>query len=225
MEPEPKADHVARTMQQASTINVSGVGRATAQPDVVRVRLTATALRPTLVQALADSEDVARRLREALSTMGVPPQDATTLSLAVHAEQVWTDQEGSRITGFRSDHELSVTLRELPSAGRVLGEALLAGGDDVRLHGVVFAVEDDGALRTAAREAAWHDALARAGQLASLAGRPLGQVITISEGTPPGVGPVPRAVAMAAMGSAQEIDVQPGSVNVEVGLSVQWAIV
>jgi multidrug efflux pump subunit AcrA (membrane-fusion protein) len=74
--------------------------------------MTATAVRPTLTAALADSEEAARRIRAALTHVGVAAADATTLSLSAHAEQVWTEQQGSRVTGFRAEHELAVTLRE-----------------------------------------------------------------------------------------------------------------
>lgn len=200
-----------------------GTGRATAAPDVVRVRLTATALRPTVAAALADSEAAARRLRVALDRLGVAAEDATTLTLSVTAEQVWTEQQGSRITGFRSDHELSVTLRDLALSGRILGEVLVAGGDDVRLGGVEFVVEDDAPLRVAARERAWHDALARATQLAALAGRRLGAVQELTEQSGFMPGPI-VPMARMALASAPEVGVNPGAVGVEVSLSVQWAI-
>jgi uncharacterized protein YggE len=204
-------------------ISVVGSGRATAQPDIVRIRLTATAVRPTLAAALTDSEDAARRLRSALTRFGVPVADATTQSLSVQAEQTWTEQQGSRVTGFRSDHELAVTLRELSSTGRVLGEVLVAGGDDVRLGGVEFAIEDDAELRTAARTLAWWDAHGRASQLATLAGRPLGAVQEITEQSGFSPGPIMPVYRMAAP-AAPEVGVQPGSVGVEVTLSVRWAI-
>jgi hypothetical protein len=153
----------------------------------------------------------------------VAAQDATTQGLSVHAEQVYTDQEGPRIVGFRSEHELAVTLRDLPSAGRLLGDAVVAGGDDVRLHGVDFVVEDDTPLRSGAREAAWSDALRRAEQLAALAGRSLGPVLRITEQAADHGEPIPRVAAMAARSSA-EVGVQPGTVAVEVSITVTWGL-
>ena len=203
-------------------IAVVGSGRATAAPDVVRVRLTATAVRPTLAVALADSEAAAARVRAALAQLGVPPGDATTQGLSVQAEQTWTEQEGSRVTGFRSEHELAITVRDLASTGRVLGEVLAAGGDDVRLGGVEFAIEDDTELRAAARTLAWWDAHGRASQLAGLAGRRLGAVQQITEQGGYSPGPV---VPMRLMTSAaKEVGVEPGTVGAEVSLSVQWAL-
>ena len=114
-----------------------------------------------------------------------------------------------------------VTLREVGSVGRVLGELLAAGGDDARLHGVEFAIEDDEPLLARAREAAWWDALARANQLATLTGRRLGAVQQVVEGGTPGPGPVSFAKDAVL---AASLDVRPGSVAVEVTLSVRWAI-
>ncbi len=203
-------------------ISVLGTGRASGPPDVLRVRLTATAVRPTLATALADSEEAARRVRAALTAAGVAAEDATTQGLSVHAEQVFTEQEGSRITGFRSEHELEVTLRDLPSAGRLLGDAVVAGGDDVRLHGVDFIVQDETPLLTRARAAAWADAQRRADQLAALSGRRLGAVRSIVE-QQAGQGPVPLGAREVRVAVA-EVGVQPGSVSVDVALAVTWEL-
>jgi uncharacterized protein YggE len=203
-------------------ITVSGAGAATAPPDVVRIRLGVTASRPNAATAVSDAEAAVRRVREALAVLGVPNQDATTESLSVQAEQVWTEQQGPRITGFRADHELLVLLRELSGVGRVLGEVLVAGGDDVRLHGVEFGLADDTPLRALARDAAWADAVGRAEQLAGLAGRELGAVLSITEGAVPVPGPRTRDRMVSA--AKAEVDVRPGAVAVEVTLTVQWQL-
>ncbi len=206
-----------------ATISVSGSGSASAPPDAMRIRLAASAFRPTLAAALADSEQSAARIRAVLAAGGVTGADAATQGLSVQAEQVWTEGRGPQVTGYRSDHQLLVTLRAMDVAGRLLGEALVAAGDDGRLDGVEFVVEDEVPLRVRAREAAWADARARAEQLAALAGRSLGRVVSVAEGGgvgPPG--PFPVAMRMAA-GSA-EVAVQPGGVDVQVSLSVLWGL-
>jgi len=207
----------------AGTVSVAGIGRATAAPDVMRASLTATALRATIAEALAAAEAAAARIRGALSEAGVAAPDAATAGLSVNAEQVWNETTGPRITGYRAEHEIALTLRDLASAGRVLGLALAAGDDDVRLGGVSFAVEDEGPLRIQARELAWHNALARATQIAQLAGRPLGVVQQVNEQAVGMPGPVPM-MRMAMSAGAADIAVQPGSVGVEICLGVQWPL-
>jgi uncharacterized protein YggE len=206
-----------------SVVSVTGTGTAGAAPDVMRIRVAASAFRPTLAVALTDSEAAVTRVRAAFAAGGVPPADAVTAGLSVHAEQVWTEGAGSRVTGYRCDHELLVTSRDLEAAGRVLGQALVAGGDDVRLHGVEFVVADDGPLRVLARAAAWRDAVAKAEQLADLAGRPLGRLLSVVEGDAPAApGPMLRMAAVA--GAASEIGVEPGGVEVRVTISAQWEL-
>jgi uncharacterized protein YggE len=205
-------------------ISVVGIGRASAPPDVARVRLSATSARLTVLAAMADSEDAARRVREVLLRAGIAPSDAATVSLSVVAEQAWPEKHGQRITGFRSGHELLVTLRDLASVGRLIGGMLGAGGDDVRLNGVEFAVEDDGPLQVRARDAAWADAVRRAEQLAALAGCSLGRVDRIREQPRSGGGgPVPMRLAFAASDAGgPDVAVQPGDVSAEVAVSVRW---
>ena len=207
------------------TIGVTGSGTASGAPDVARVRMTATALRPTLTEALAASEDAARRVRAALAAGGVAAQDAATSGLAANAEYEY-DGHRQRMTGYRAEHRLALTLRGVATAGRVLGDALAAGGDDVRLEDVGFGVEDDAALRDLARAAAWADAVRRASQLAGLAGRQLGSVEQVVEG---GSVPVPqprgRMSMSAAMPESVDLGIEAGAVSVHVSVSVVWALV
>jgi uncharacterized protein YggE len=189
---------------------------------VCRVSLVATALRPTVGAALGDSEQATRRIREALAAAGVAAADAGTSSVSVHAEEDYSGQRGPRLLGYRAEHGLEVVLRDLASAGRVLGDAVAAGGEAVRLHGVSFVVEDDADLRARAREAAWTDALRAGEQLAALAGGALGAVRSIDE-TVARDGGGPRPMAVRAAGIA-EIGLQPGAVDVRAALAVVWEL-
>jgi uncharacterized protein len=206
------------------TISVTGHGRAQGAPDVCRVQLTASALRPTVVAALADSEAATRRVRDALAGHGVHPADAATITVTLHAEEDWSGQRGPRLLGYRAEHGLQIVLRDLPVAGKALGEAVAAGGEAVRLQSVDFAVEDDAGLRAAARAGAWEDAVRAATQLAELAGRPLGAVRTIQQASG-GAPPVrPLAMTAARVASAPEVGLEPGGVAVDMSLAVVWEL-
>jgi uncharacterized protein len=205
-------------------IAVSGVGRVVGSPDVVRLRLAASVLRPTAADALAATEAAAAAVRSVLAGHGVTGADAASGLFRLMAEQAWTEQ-GPRITGYRCDHEIRAVVRQVPAVGRVLADVLMAGGDAVRVDGVDPGVEDDAALRVRARELAWADALDRATRLAALAGRSLGRVASITEGSA-AAPPVPLAEAkmlhMAA--GAADVSVQPGDVDVVVTLTCQWEL-
>jgi uncharacterized protein YggE len=207
---------------EPGTISVLGQGRAAGAADVCRVALAATALRPTVAAALADSEQATRRVRDALTAAGVARQDSATSSVSVHAEEDYSGQRGPRLLGYRAEHGLDVVLRDLTAAGRVLGDAVAAGGEAVRLRGVSFAVEDDAGLRAQAREAAWADALRAGEQLARLAGGELGAVRSINEAPArDGGGPLPLAAPAATVA---EIGLEPGGVDVRTTLAVVWEL-
>ncbi len=208
-------------MAEPGTIKVVGQGRAEGPPDVCRVGLVATALRGSVAAALADSEQAARRVREALAAGGVEARDAATSTVTVRAEEDYSGQRGPRLLGYRAEHGLDVVLRDLTSAGRLLGDAVAAGGEAVRLQDVSFAVEDDADLRAQARAAAWADALRAGEQLAGLAGTGLGSVRAIAETG--GYGGGPRPMAARAMGAA-EVGLEPGGVGVQVALTVVWEL-
>lgn len=202
-----------------------GHGRVQGAPDVCRVHLTATALRPSVAPALADSEATARRIREALAAGGVAPADAATGTVTIRPEEDYSGPRGPRLLGYRAEHGLEIVLRDLGSAGRLLGDAVAAGGDAVRLQGVEFALEDDAQLRAAARTAAWEDARRAADQLAALSGRSLGAVRSIDQGGAPDLGVRrPQMAGFAAATGGPEVGLESGGVAVVVTLAVVWEL-
>lgn len=201
------------------TVQVGGVGAAPAAPDLVRARLAGTALRPSVAEAVAAAEAAVGRIRQALAGLGIPTADAATSTISVAAEQDYSRQP-PKVTGFRAEHALTVTVREIARVGEALGAALAAGGDDVRLDGVDFMISDTTPVRARAREAAWADALQRAQQLSRLAGRRLGRVLDVVEGEPGGAVPLPRRAAQETVALA----VEPGTLDVTVWLTVRWAL-
>jgi uncharacterized protein YggE len=175
--------------------------------------------------ALADSEATARRIREALAAGGVAPADAATGTVTIRPEEDYSGPRGPRLLGYRAEHGLEIVLRDLGSAGRVLGDAVAAGGDAVRLQGVEFALEDDAQLRAAARTAAWEDARRAADQLAGLAGRSLGAVRSIDQGGALAlrVRP-PQRLSFAGTNGGPEVGLESGGVAVDVTLVVVWEL-
>jgi uncharacterized protein YggE len=91
----------------------------------------------------------------------------------VHHEQV--------IVGFQVTNQLTARVRDLDAVGGIIDDVAKAGGDLTRFQGVGFAIEDTQALQDQARAAAVADLLAKANQIASLAGVKLAAPFFITE--------------------------------------------
>ena len=200
-------------------VRVTGAGRAAGPRDQCVLTVGAEVRRATAAAALAGCTEVVQRMREVFHAAGVP--DAALATSAVSLNPV--HDQYPTVAGFQAALQLTATTQDLAAAGALLAEVVSAGGDDARVHEVSFRHSDPAALVVRARDAAWADALARATQLADLAGRALGEVVSIDEShdRPPPPGPL-RAMAAPEAGGAVPLDAGAGSVVVT--LAVGWAL-
>ena len=198
------------------TVTVAGAGAATAVPDTAVLELGVETRGSTPAEALDACARALDRVLAALEAEGVPPARRTTGGLQLQED--WeTRQPGRGPVAYLAGARLTVRLAEPARAGQVAAAAVAAGGDGARVHGLSLVVGDPAAVAIAAREAAWRDALARAGQYAGLAGLALGPVLEITEAPPP----PPDARPMRLLAA----EATPSGPAVEPGESVLWAAV
>jgi uncharacterized protein YggE len=197
-------------------IDVTGTGTAEVRPDQLVARLGAETVGPDVSGVLAAAEAGSRAMADAARAKGLGDADLRTegMSLGQHF-----DHQGQP-SGYRAWLGLTVSLRDLRTAGAVLGEVLAAGGDAARMLDVSLAVSDRSAATHAAREAAVADARAQAQHLAALAERPLGGVRRQSTVSSPGH-PVAYAMAAASRTSAA-VPVEAGETTVTVSVHARF---
>jgi len=208
-------------------ISVSGAGHAAGTPDVVRVGLTATGVRPTAAEAVSVAEAASVAVRAVLERYGISGAEAASATFTVRGEPVHNGMGGpTGETRYRCEHRIHAVLGDVAALGPLLTDVLTAGGDAVAVTGVEPGVRDPAPLRARARALAWADAADRAAQLAGLAGRGLGPVVSIVEDGPhPGLPrPQGRAFPMSASLGGAPLDVRAGDVEVQVTLAVEWEL-
>jgi len=205
-------------------VRVVGTGIATAVPDVLVAELSTRVSRPSVDEALAVSSERTAAVLEALVGAGVPEEDVQTRNVGVSATRSRNGDGPREITGYRATNQLSVRVADLDTAGDVLGAAADAGGNALRIEGVRLVVEDDTVPRTEARGAAVADARARAETLAEAAGRSLGEVALVSEGS--FSVPEYRSYDAASAASAFDGDVPiaRGEQDVSVTVTTVWRL-
>src|SRR5205823_13205566 len=123
----------------------------------------------------------------------------------------------NHVTGYEAGNTVSARIRNLAKAGAIVDAAAAKTGDNFRLQGISFSIDDDSELLAAARAKATKRARAQAEQLASGAGVEIGDVRSISENT--GSSPIPYATGDSAARSA-ETPIQPGTQTLSVSATV-----
>ncbi|MEU2040750.1 SIMPL domain-containing protein [Nocardia niwae] len=220
-----------KTDSHAGTVTTYGHGTARATPDLMRVTIAVESRASKVALAYSRAGERVAAVARSLRSDGVDGADIATSGLSVQTETVWIEGQGSRITGYLASTSLTVALREIgadadPGPGTVIANCVEAGGDDVRLGGLVLTFADQESLLTRARDAAWVNALAKAEQYARRAQRSLGEVVEITENTA-AAPPVPRAQSMSAPLEAYRaaaVPVELGESEISAGIRVTWQL-
>ena len=204
-------------------ITLTGVGTISVVPDAVRFNATVSVLGSTNAAALSSATKSAAAVRAALKTAGIATKDVRSANISVYPEYNWTQEAGTKITGYRASQSFDVLVRTASKAGSIIEAVVTAGGDSVQLGGVIPTTLNPSAATEDARAAAVANAKSKASSYAKLLGTSIGKVLSLEEQSSPVYSsPFPTAKAGAADAAAIEIDL--GEQDVTVTITVRWAL-
>ncbi len=204
-------------------ITVTGVGTISVVPDAVRFNATVSAVAPSNAAALSSASKSAAAVRAALKDKGIAVKDIRSANISVYPEYTWTQDTGTKITGYRASQSFDVLVRKASDAGTIIEAVVTAGGDNVQLGGVIPTTLNPAAATEEARAAAVLNAKSKASSYAKLLGTSIGKVLSLEEQSSPVYSsPFPMAKAGMAADSAVEIDL--GEQDVTVSITVRWAL-
>jgi hypothetical protein len=219
---EPQAITVNSSAEARTGISVAGVGEVTGTPDTVEVDLGVSVLAETVSEATATAAERADAVIAALTANGVAEEDITTTDYSIYPEYDYSNNQ-QQLLGYRVNNTVRAKIRDISDAGTILDAVTAAAGDDVRVSGLRFSIEDDAELVAAAREAAWNDALAKATQLAELSGQSLGAATSITETVTSAPPPIYYAEDSAGGAERAATPIEPGTSTVTITLQVEFA--
>jgi uncharacterized protein YggE len=202
-------------------ITVTGVGTISVVPDAVRFNATVSALGSTNAAALADASKSAAAVRMSLRTAGIATKDIRSAIISVYPEYNWTQETGTKITGYRASQTFDVLVRTASKAGTIIEAVVTAGGDSVQLGGVVPTTLNPAVATEGARAAAVANAKSKAASYAKLLGVSVGKMLSLEEQYSP-VYSSPFPMAKSEADSAVQIDL--GEQDVTVSITVRWAL-
>jgi uncharacterized protein YggE len=196
-------------------ITVVGTGQVKGTPDVADVTIGVSARGSTAGDALSTANERAAKVIAALKDAGVSEDDIQTSDLSI---QPTFDEDV--VTGYQVSNMVTARLRDIARAGDTLDAAARVAGDEIRLQGIGFTIDDDSELLATARERSVKRARAQAEQLASAAGVELGDVLSIDQGSVA----IPYASRGLGEADASSVPVEPGTQTLKVSTTVVYEI-
>ncbi|MYD35583.1 MAG: DUF541 domain-containing protein, partial [Dehalococcoidia bacterium] len=161
---------------------VTGAGRVSVTPDIATLRIGVETHAETVGEAMSEAATSMQAVIDSLTAAGVNEDDIQTLTFNVSTRYEWNDrQRRSEMVGFTVTNTVRATVRALDTIADVIDWTAQAGGDNARVDGLSFSVEDTEDAEREARQLAMEAAREQAGQLASLAGVELGEAFFVSE--------------------------------------------
>ena len=218
----PSASGTVRTVATPAAgtrITVTGTGNVSGAPNQLMLSMGVQTSGASVAGALRQANQAVRAITAVLTRSGVRAASIQTSGLSTQPNY----NNSGAPSGYGVSEQLSITLNRLSSAGTQISQAVRAGGNATVIDGVSLNLSDTGSLLAAARAKAVADAKAKAAAYARALGRPLGPVVSMSEGqsAPPPVYPVPFANGARA---ASAVPVHPGTQQLRVTVTVVFAL-
>lgn len=212
-----------RSVSSSRTVTVSAEGTATVVPNLATISFSVVSegASATVIQ-----DDNTKKMNAAITAVkgfGIDLKDIKTSGYTLSPRYAYEQKTGkSRIDGYQITQTVTVKVRALDNAGKIVGVLPAVGVNQI--SGPDFSVEDMDTFLHAARAEAFGKARAKAKELARLAGAGVGRVVTFSESTG---SDYPRPVYMKAMMGGEAASVpqfEAGSDEARVTVSVTYEL-
>ena len=169
-------------------VQVTGFGKATAVPDVATLSMEIEVIDATVAEARARAAASLSEVLDALAEQEIAAADIATSHFRIYPDYDYSSEEGRELRGYQVSNGLRVkvrnteTERKTENLGPIIDAAIAAGGDDIVFNRLSFSFSDTSVMEQQARDAAVADLEAKASQLATAAGRELGDLKLLTEG-------------------------------------------
>lgn len=213
-------------VNQQEGIWVSGSGKVSAVPDTAILRLGIESQESSVALAQEQANGAMNAVMSALKDSGIAEKDIQTQYFNIQKVTRWDEKEGREVViGYRVTNMVTAKIRDMSKVGTIIDAVAVAGGDLARIDSIGFTIDEPSAYYDEARAKAMADAVAKAGQLAEMAGVKLGKPIYIVENTSYPY-PIYREdfYGKVAAAPAMETPISPGEMEITMNVQVAYEI-
>jgi uncharacterized protein YggE len=203
-------------------LDVNATGSVTRVPDVAIISAGVQTLKPTASAAIEDNAVLMERVRAALKRAGIADKDIQTSSISLNPEYRYADGQPPVLTGYRASNSVNVKFRDLKRTGAIL-DALVAQGAN-QINGPNLTIDKPEQAQDEARLKAIADGRARAELYARSLGMRVVRILSISESGSFVRPPMPYAGDAVMVSARAKTEIDPGTQDVQVGVSMSFEL-
>jgi uncharacterized protein YggE len=156
------------------TLNVTGTGTVYLTPDIATITIGVHNENADVSKAVSDNSANTMKVKDALVKFGVADKDIQTQNFSIYQNQKMDSMGQPKEMVYAVDNSLTVTVRDITKIGKLLGEMVRAGANNI--NGISFDVADKATALTDARKLALANAKKQADEMATALGATLGAV-------------------------------------------------
>ena len=163
------------------TLNAQGTSELTFDPDEAEVWAGISIVKDTAEEAQSEANKVINAILDNLRYKGISEDDIETESLNLYEERTWTQDEGSKVIGWRAAQTLKVKTTDLTKVGTIVDVAVNNGANQINNINFGLTEEKEQEYKKQALSEAAKNAKEKAEILAESLGAKLGKIKTVSE--------------------------------------------
>jgi uncharacterized protein YggE len=189
----------ALEVPQAPHLVVSGYAEQKAEPDMLTLNVSVTALEKQGIKAKQQVDGKVAAFFGQLEGLGIKRSDVEAGNLVISPEYQYPQNKKPELVGYRAQRQLAVKLYQLDKLSELMDTALKAGLESVSQ--IEYGLKSPQTIKEQARVGAVEDAKTKAESLAKAFGMKLGKVYSVEyrNNTPmPIYSRALKAAAMAA---------------------------
>lgn len=215
------AQAAAQAAPAPTMLTLSAEAGVEAVPDVADIGAGVVTQATEASAALSANAEKMQRVVAALRKAGVAERDIQTSGLNLQPQYRYEQNQPPALTGYQVSNRVSVTLRDLRQAGKIIDTLVAEGANQV--DGPTFRVDKPEPLMDKARADAVRIGKARADLYAKAAGMTVRRIDSMSEQgiSQPTPVPMPR---MAAMEAKADSPIAPGEVRLAATLTMVFEL-
>ena len=164
--------------QMLTKITVQGNGSVSAKPDIVTVRVSASAVAEGMLEAQTAIGDIVAKATAGLESLGIAPEDIVTTGYGYYPRYNY-EEDTPRLTGYQASHTLEITCRDILLLDSVITVATNSGIAEI--NDISYDVADKTALYRQALELAIRAAEEKAAGMAAVSGKTIVALESVTE--------------------------------------------